>query len=272
LTSGSSGKTSGPIPCDLAGTGVLVTRPVAQVDGLCRLIETAGGRPIRFPAVAIEPAADPSRPRHLLCKPWDLIIYISRNAVECSLPLHPNRQLPAGSRIAAIGRATAKALADAGRVPDLLPADRSDSEALLALPELADLGGKRVLIVRGTGGRPVLGDTLMARGAELAYAEVYRRALPRLDPAPLLARWRRDVQVVTATSGEILDNLLRLIGGAGGRDLLVATPLVVVSERTAGTARGLGFARIELARRASDEAIVEALCGLVAPPETTERP
>ena len=38
-----------PEPCDLAGRGVLVTRPKEQAAALCRLIEMAGGRPIPFP-------------------------------------------------------------------------------------------------------------------------------------------------------------------------------------------------------------------------------
>jgi uroporphyrinogen-III synthase len=241
---------------------VLVTRPAGQAEGLCGLIQAAGGRAVRFPAIAIEPTSDHERARQLLCEPWDLMVYVSRNAVEYSLPLLPGGRLPPDSRIAAVGRATANALAGAGRAPDLVPADRFDSEALLALPELGDLRGMRALIVRGTGGRGMLGDTLVERGGEVAYAEVYRRVLPDVDPAPLIARWQQEVQLATATSGEVLDNLLRLVG-AEGRALLLTTPLVVVSERTAGTARRLGFVRVEPARRAADDAVVEALCRLV---------
>jgi uroporphyrinogen-III synthase len=38
-----------------------------------------------------------------------------------------------------VGRATAAALEAAGRAPDLVPAERFDSETLLALPQLSDL-------------------------------------------------------------------------------------------------------------------------------------
>jgi uroporphyrinogen-III synthase len=40
----------------------------------------------------------------------------------------------------------------------------------------------------------------------------------------------------------------------------MATPLVVVSERTATLARSLGFARVEVAERAGDVEILDALC------------
>jgi len=251
-------------PCNLAGRGVLITRPAAQAEALCRLIETAGGKAIRFPTIAIESIADREPVRKLLTRDWDLILFVSRNAVEHALPLLPNRRLPAKLRLGAIGAATARALAEAGRAPDLIPSGRFDSESLLALPELADLDDRRVLIVRGVGGRGLLGDTLAERGAQLAYAEVYRRALPVTNAAPLLTRWRQDVQLVTATSGEVLGNLLTLIG-RNGRDLLLDTPLVVISKRTEKTATALGFTRVEPADGASDTAVLAALCRLVEP-------
>lgn len=251
-----------PEPCDLAGRGVLVTRPKDQAAVLCRLIEAAGGRPIPFPTIDIEPAVDLDAARRLLAEPADLLFFASRNAVDYALPLFPGGRLPADPRLAAIGKATAEALAAAGRTPDLVPAGRYDSETLLTQPALQDLRGQRVLIVRGEGGRPLLGETLRARGAEVRFAEVYRRALPAVDPARLVADWDAQVQLVTVTSGEILDNLLQLLGEAGRAPLLV-TPLAVVSDRTRQEALRLGFARVELAERAEDAALVAALCRLV---------
>lgn len=240
-----------------------MTRPREQAAGLCALIETAGGRAICFPAVSIVPPPDPAAAAGLLSGPADLLVFVSRNAVERSLPLFPGGRLPGGPRLAAVGKATAGALAAAGRAPDLVPAGRYDSESLLALPELQNLRGRRVVIVRGQGGRALLGDTMAERGADLSYAEVYRRALPDADPAPLLARWAKDVQLVTATSGEILDNLVTLLGDTG-RAPLVSTPLAVVSERTREAARELGFVRVELADRADDSSLVAALCRAAA--------
>jgi uroporphyrinogen-III synthase len=223
------------------------------------LIEAAGGCPIAFPAIRIAPPEDPSRAMRLLAAPADLIVFVSRNAVQRSLSLFPGSRLPATPRLAAIGRSTARALQEAGRFPDLVPERRWDSETLLAHPALQDMTGQRVVIVRGEGGRPLLGDSLAKRGADLRYAEVYRRSLPRVDPAILLERWRQDVQAVTATSGEILDNLLALLGEPG-RPLLLSTRLVVVSERTRDAALALGFHRVELADNADDRSLVLALC------------
>ncbi|MFZ1576531.1 MAG: uroporphyrinogen-III synthase [Chromatiaceae bacterium] len=252
-----------PTPCDLAGRGVLVTRPRAQAAGLCQLIMAAGGRAIAFPTIEIEAAGDQESARRLLAEPADLLCFTSRNAVDYALTLFPGGVLPTSPRLAAVGKATAEALTAAGRAPALVPEGRYDSEALLALPELQDLGGLRAVIVRGEGGRPLLGETLRARGAEVAYAEVYRRALPEVESAVLLAGWEREVQFVTATSGEILDNLMRILGEAG-RERLLATPLAVVSAHTGLDAERMGFMRVELAERADDPALVQALCRLAA--------
>lgn len=251
-----------PAPCDLNGRGVLVTRPAAQAEGLCRLIEAANGRPIAVPSIEIAPAADPREAAARLSESWDLMYFVSPNAVAHALGMVPDGSWPRVEKIAAVGRATAQALTDAGRAPDLVPEQRFDSETLLRMPELADMRGRRVLIVRGDGGRALLADTLRARGAEVAYAEVYRRLRPEFDPEPLLATWSDSVSMVTATSDEVLLNLLEMLGPEG-RAPVLATPLVVVAERTAETARGLGFSRVEVAERAEDAAIVRSLCALV---------
>jgi uroporphyrinogen-III synthase len=252
-----------PTPCDLAGRGVLVTRPRAQAAVLCQLIADAGGRVIAFPTVEIEAAGDKEVARAILAEPADLLIFTSRNAVHFALDLFPGGVLPSGPLLAAVGKATAEALTSAGRAPDLVPTGRYDSESLLALTELQNIRGLRAIIVRGEGGRPVLGETLRVRGAEVAYAEVYIRTLPDVEVSELLAAWEQKVQFVTATSGEILDNLLLLLGEAG-RARLLATPLAVISERTRQDAEGRGFVRIALAERADDAALVQALCQLAS--------
>jgi uroporphyrinogen-III synthase len=251
-----------PSPCDLGGRGVLVSRPAAQADGLCRLIEAANGCAIRVPSIEIASAEDPREASAQLAQSWDLLYFVSPNAVQHALALVPDGSWPRVARIAAVGRATAQALSDAGRAPDLVPQQRFDSESLLAMPELADMRGRRVLIVRGDGGRTLLADTLRERGAEVAFAEVYRRLRPAFDPRPLLSRWTDTVALITATSDEVLLNLMEMLGPEG-RIPALATPLVVVAQRTAQTALGLGFTRVEVAERAEDAAIVRALCAIV---------
>jgi len=88
---------------------------------------------------------------------------------------------------------TAQALAAAGVTRCLLPAERFDSEGLLALPELAaeKVCGQRVVIFRGDGGRELLTDVLRERGASVERVTCYHRSGPRDGFAPLEAAWAR---------------------------------------------------------------------------------
>ncbi|MBK5969311.1 MULTISPECIES: uroporphyrinogen-III synthase [Thiorhodovibrio] len=251
-------------PCNLDRQGVLVTRPAHQAEHLCRLIETAGGRPLSFPTLVIEPTQNPAA-RALLAEHWDLVYFVSPNAVSFAHGLVDERQpWLRAERVAAVGGGTARALQAAGRPADLVPNGRFESEEVLALPEFSHLDGHRVLIVRGEGGRGLMAESLRERGARVSIAEVYRRTCPQVDPRPLLARWSTDVDWVTVTSEQILRNLLAILGPAGREPLLV-TPLVVIAARTAEAARTLGFRDVALAERASDEAILAALCGRAIP-------
>ena len=248
--------------CRLNGAGVLVTRPVHQAARLCALVEAHGGRPVRFPALEIQDPLDPGAAEDLLraANAFDLVLFVSANAVERAAPHLPRPLRPA---LGGVGDGTARALRAHGLDPTVLPTTSADSEGLLALPALQAVRGRRILIIRGAGGRPLLGDSLRARGAEVHYAEVYRRALPEIDVAPLVAGWRQEVRVVVATSREVLDNLVTLLGAAG-RPLLEETPLVVVNERMAAHARTLGIRRVIVAAGPGDEALVRAACAALA--------
>ncbi len=244
--------------------GVVVTRPVAQAAGLVEALRTAGLEPIPFPAMEILPPRDweaADRALHRLAH-FDRVLFISANAVAGAFGRLAHLQIPfpAGLPTAAIGRATARALARHGLTGVLTPEGGHDSEALLRHPLFEPpLEGQEILIIRGEGGKELLARTLTGRGARITYAEVYRRERPTTDPTPLLERWERgEVQVVTATSGEILRNLATLLGERG-RPLLRRTPLVVISPSMVQLARRMGVtAPVVQAAGPDDGSVVEA--------------
>lgn len=224
----------------LAGRGVLVTRPRELAQGLARLIEDAGGRAIVFPAIEIEPLqVDAPAGR------YDLVVFVSPTAVTHGAPW-----IGAGAKALAVGAGTARELMRF-RKDVIYPPSGADSEALLALPQLAEVAGMRVAIVRGEGGRALLGDTLRARGAEVRYVECYRRVRPGADPAPLLAA---GIDAATVSSGEALDNLFALLDEAGRRSLR-GTPLFVPHERVAAQARDAGAREVIVAGASDGEMI-----------------
>lgn len=245
----------------LAGMRVVVTRPAQQAQALCALIERAGGRAELFPVLEIAPPAD-ARPAEAVIErlgSYDIAVFVSRNAVHRGMALVAERGRDLrGLLVLAVGSGTAAALHAQGIGDVLCPQGDERSEGLLGLGVLTEpaVRGKRVVIFRGEGGRALLGDVLSARGAEVDYAEVYRRVCPAVVNTP----WdhgRPDVAVVT--SGEGLRNLFAMMSETA-RGRLLETPLVVVGERLAALAHELGVrAAPVVASGASDAALVAAL-------------
>jgi uroporphyrinogen-III synthase len=222
------------------------------------MVEGHGGRAIRLPAIEILACRNPQQVRQLFASEWDWIIFVSPNAVAYGLKLLAGQRIPQAG-IGAVGASTAWQLKQAGISVDLIPDQGYDSEGLLSLPELNQVAEQKILIVRGDGGRALLGDTLRTRGAKVRYAEVYRRVKPNPRVEPLIADWDEQIQLVTATSREILQNLVEILGDCGWPKL-AQTPLVVVSERMEQQAQQMGFRRIIRAAGADDRSLMKAIC------------
>jgi uroporphyrinogen-III synthase len=247
---------------ELEGLGVLVTRPEPQAGPLARRLAALGARVYRLPAVELSPRDDRARQRAALgpIDRYHWIVFVSANAVRYGAALLEGRR---DLKLAAIGPATAVALNHAGYRVALVPHGGYDSEHLLATPEFRHVQGQRVLIVRGDGGREVLADELAARGAEVAYVEVYARRCARPVPgavAAVEAAWAEGlIHVVTATSGELLRCLYEILSPAG-RELLGRSVLLVGGARIGAVARQIGIAGpLIVATRPDDESLVDAL-------------
>jgi uroporphyrinogen-III synthase len=241
----------------LAGLKIAVTRPRDQAAPLARRIEHAGGIPLLFPLLDIAPVGDQSALREQVSRlpQFDLAIFISPNAVQYGMAaIRAMGELQQKLKIATVGQGSAKALRELGIANIIAPAERFDSEGLLALPELQDVAGWRVLILRGDGGRELLGDTLRARGATVEYAACYRRSKPQQDIAALLDA---APDVITVTSSEALDHLWQMLGDAR-RDSVYGIPLFVPHQRIAELAQRQGWRQV-LLTGAGDDGLLSAL-------------
>jgi uroporphyrinogen-III synthase len=249
----------------LDGITVVVTRPAAQAVRFLELAHAAGATCIPYPTLQIERIAldDATRAR-LQGRTWDWAIFTSANAVESALEQYPT---PLARRQVAVGRATARMLEQHGIKVDARP-DSATSEGLLELPDFAELAGRGVLLVKGSGGRELLRDALRARGAEVLELEVYRRSVtPPTEAAAArlhLALSSPGPLVVAVTSAEVLQSLLDHVGGDDGARLRSRT-LLVPGPRVAAAAARLGWTGpVVEAATAEDEAMLAALRGLTA--------
>src|SRR2546425_4213665 len=116
-------------------------------------------------------------------------VFTSRNAVEIVFDRLPSWGLEPRSlariAIAAIGPATAAALARRGVPPALVP-ERYVAEAVVAaLAGVDELAGTRILLPRALEARDALPDGLRARGAVVDVIPVYRTVPVTGDGPPL---------------------------------------------------------------------------------------
>jgi len=244
----------------LAGRRVVVTRPKDQAAGLAALIRRSGGEPLEIPALEIRDLEDLAPFFSVVdrLETFDWAVFVSRNAVRRALALIAGRRggrpWPAPLRAATVGGGSREELAAQGFSGVLAPAGQADSEALLALPEFAQMAGKRVVIFRGEGGRGFLGEELAARGALVEHAACYRRIVPAAGAALLDAAWKGGkVDAVVLSSGEGFANLLAMLGSHGARRL-AGVALFVPHPRVAREAAGLGLERVIVAGPADAEA------------------
>jgi uroporphyrinogen-III synthase len=244
----------------LAGVTVVVTRPRAQAARFATLVSEAGATPLLLPALEIEPVElDPAARALLAPDAFDWTIYTSANSVESSLRQLPR---PTRTRVAAVGRGTARALADHGVVVHAIPTTTADSEGLLALDAFASIAGQRILILKGEGGRTLLREELERRGATIVTGDLYRR-VHAAPGAVALAELGRALDsgavVVAVTSAESLAALLAAIPDADLPRLRDAA-LLVPGERVTASARAQRWrGPMHVAASAEDATMAAAL-------------
>lgn len=256
-----------PAAGPLTGCGVVITRPAAQMPALTQALQAQGAQPWAFPVIDIQPPADPTAVSALAPRlaSFDLAFFVSPNAVSQALALLPRPLWPPSVRVATVGPGTARALTEAGFSQVILPAAQFDSEAVLALPEFqADaLRGRRVLILRGAGGRELVADTARARGAEVEQISCYRRVRAASDPRPLLAAWTAGaLHALSLTSSEGAEHFAAILGDASAQ-VFASLPVFVPHARIAERVRSLG-ATCVVPHAAGDPALVSALVAFFA--------
>jgi uroporphyrinogen-III synthase len=216
-----------------------------------------------LPAIEIRPIGNRRETAgHLgALEDFDVIIFTSTNAVRFGAPLLDQKR---DLTLAALGPATARALNQAGYRVAVQPQTTFDSENLLLHPRLEHPAGLRILIIKGSGGRPHLQQELARRGADVVTVDVYER-MPAVPSRSALAELLEDftagaVQVITATSLEIAANLLKIAASPALRHEFELVHWLVPGERVAAGVRDLGLsAPLLLADSAEDHDLVAAL-------------
>lgn len=243
---------------------LLLTRPAEECTALAATLAEQRIHSASLPLLAIEAFAETPQQRTTMLEldRYAAVVVVSKPAARLGLELlrRYRPQAPAGQAWFSVGGATGAILADYG-LDVSWPVGGDDSEALLALPRLANAISAprpKVLILRGEGGRELIADTLRARGAQVDSLELYRRYLPDYPPGTLLKALRSErLNAVVVSSGQGLQSLRNMAGADWGE--LLELPLFVPSPRVAEMAEALGANRIVDCRGAGTAALLAAL-------------
>ncbi|CAG4886297.1 fused uroporphyrinogen-III synthase HemD/membrane protein HemX [Paraburkholderia gardini] len=275
------------------GFTVVITRPAGQSAALMAQLAATGVATLEFPLIDIGEVEDaaPLRAALTSLEHYALVVFVSPNAVDRAFAHHDAiwpHALPVGvvgpGSVAALARHGVEAPAYRVISPSVAADDdtgRFDSEALFAAleatPGTGGFEGRRVLIVRGDGGREWLADRLREAGAQVETVAAYRRIVPE----PSVSAWSRvhallsgvpHTWLLTSSEGvRNLDELAREHLTAGEIAQLKRAMLVTPHPRIAQTARGVGFDRITVSG-AGDERIARALLASAASVASVVKP
>ena len=243
----------------LNGCGVVITRPAHQTKHAEQQLAAAGAEVLKFPLLEIAEPSDLARCLDQLSAlhSQDCVIFTSANAVEYALA-KLKAPLPTRCNIAAVGKKTAQTLATHGITATLVPQTTFNSEALLALPELQNVTGQKISIIRGEGGRELLKDTLSKRGAEVVYVDVYQRICPTANLLPLVKFLEAQTLAIILLTSE--ESLLNLFEVTRGQTALSHTTLLLGSQRIAQSSVLAAYkGELLVASDPSDESIYKCL-------------
>lgn len=235
----------------------MVTRPEHQADHFCDLLASKSIDSYRFPTMEIS-TVDSSCPQEITVDPLDMVIFISANAVIFSKHYFDQKAFPSSCHIAAIGNKTTKALQESGYQVDLVADRPFNTEAFLSLPAMQNILNKRILIIKGCGGRKTLQNTLTARGAHVQTCNVYERKQANHSVKRINAICEGvQVDIIAITSFDSANYFFDFF-----KDCIAFkhVPLLVGSQRIAHALAKLNIAnQLVVSNNPSDECMLETL-------------
>tara|TARA_B100000767_G_scaffold273674_1_gene304520 strand:+ start:1653 stop:2420 length:768 start_codon:yes stop_codon:yes gene_type:complete len=158
---------------------LISTRPSKKNIDLLKGLENTNISLLSHPLTEIIPLTNYDRFDEILnnLKNYQHIIFISTNAVQFFIS-RANKlsiKLPKHIIFSSIGPATQKALKDNFDINVHYPKKNFDSKYLLKNKVFKHIQNKKVLVVRGIGGRESLKKMLEKKGADVDYGECYIR-------------------------------------------------------------------------------------------------
>jgi uroporphyrinogen III methyltransferase/synthase len=221
---------------------VVVTRSREQAEPFADALAAAGAEVVLLPTIATRPADDPGPLDRALraLHGYDWAVFTSTNAVRFTwdrMVALGIAELPTNLRIAAVGRATARALEERGARVDAVP---DEFVGVRIAEAVGDLQGRRALLPRADIARAATVEALEAAGARVEAVTAYHTIPTALDSAGL-QRLESGVDAITFTSPSTFTNLVQLLGPATA-PALADVAIASIGPVTSAAIRAAGYA------------------------------
>jgi uroporphyrinogen III methyltransferase/synthase len=244
----------------LSGKRIVVTRTRKQASELSGRLRVLGADVIELPTIRIEPPTDLREFAELVqdAHAYDWIVFTSTNGVEAFFEiffkLYDDVREIGGTRIAAIGPATARRISNFHLHVDLCPEEFVAEAVVREFQKQGGVENLRILLVQGEKARDVLSRELSSLGAIVDEALAYRTVPETRDATSARRRLLEGADLITFTSSSTVENFLAL-----GLPWPDGMQVVSIGPITSKTARERGLAISVEARRHDIDGLVEAI-------------
>ncbi|GAA1701204.1 hypothetical protein GCM10009808_18800 [Microbacterium sediminicola] len=251
----------------LSGWRVLVPRGGPWGDSVAGMLRRQGAVPVIAPLINFAPSHDPADLESAFAAlaegAFDWITLTSATTVDV---LYAYRaEIPATTKVAAVGETTAAALQAAGYRVDLVP-DRDNSAAGMAEQIMAlEPEPRDILTLRSETAKPVLTQTLTAAGHRVRSVVAYRTV-----GVPVTERIAADVRsgrinAILVTSGSVAEQVREQFP-----EIPDSTIVAAIGPLTATDARAAGLTVDAVAAPQTIEALIDAVAQFPLPYATEE--
>lgn len=254
---------------------IVLTRPTGQSMRLAEMLNQRLPelKQIQLPLLSIVPNEDPKDAKRLkdLLPQIDLAIFVSPNAVECTMRMLKT-EWPKELAIGVVGGGSLLALKNHGITVDAgyqihAPSNAAewDSEGLWkVLNESKPLDfwkNKKVLFLKGLGGRAWLSEQMLMQGADIYPVETYRR-VPLESNSNLwqaLEQTPASESLCILTSSEAVQYFSEALEAhtPWGLDWKTKATLLCSHPRILETARQLGFKQVNACMAGDEHLLIE---------------
>lgn len=208
----------------LKGKVIVITRPEKQANELAELISDLGGKPYKFPTIAIKPAANASLINQFIKKIFNeqiaFLIFMSISSVTILISYLDDIKLKeeflrklSKTTIIAIGPKTKRELEKYGIRVDFIP-EQYSSEGIIKIFKKIDLQNKIVAIPRAYQSSEYLVQELTKLGSHILEVPIYKCIVPKdLSKTPVFVNdlVTKKIDAITFTSPSTAINLFKIV-------------------------------------------------------------